>query len=503
MNILITGPTGSMGYFAVKEIVRRCRNINLRLFVLKNDKEKKIIKEFKIHQNVEIFYGDLTNYEDVLSSLKEINIVIHMAAFISPEADYYPELTMKINYGSMKNFVQAIHKLNLQDSIKFVNIGTVAMTGDRLPPIHWGRVGDPIKPSIYDYYAVSKVAAERLLIDSGIKNFVSLRQTGILGKKMAEIDDGIMLHNCLNNVLEYVSDKDSGIMIGNLCKYQANNTLDYKFWGHIYNIGGGESCRIDAFSMYEKIYGSLGFKDLSYIFDPRIIATSNFHGQYYLDSNTLNEYLNFNNDSFDYFINIFNRQIGFKRHLIKFLCKLPRGQKFVGSMLKQKFLKLGRSKNGTVRFIEDNDIDKIKVFFKGLEQWEKIPENINDFKRFKDWDTVIKLDHGYDEEKDKSLLDIDDIKKAAIFRGGKCLNDEMIQGDWVSLLKFECAFSHQFNASPRLILEGGHWCPECERKSWNYSERAKVDPFFAQVWDVLHKGEEPIKVDKMVSEKDV
>ena len=35
----------------------------------------------------------------------------------------------------------------------------VAETGDRMPPVHWGRVGDPIKPSMFDYYAVSKVAA--------------------------------------------------------------------------------------------------------------------------------------------------------------------------------------------------------------------------------------------------------------------------------------------------------------------------------------------------------
>ena len=45
--------------------------------------------------------------------------------------------------------------------------------------------------------------------------------------------------------------------------------------------------------------------------------------------------------------------------------------------------------------------------------------------------------------------------------------------DWRQKLKFKCAFGHGFEASPRLILEGGHWCPECEMKSWNYGERAK------------------------------
>lgn len=77
--------------------------------------------------------------------------------------------------------------------------------GDRMPPVHWGRVGDPIKPSMFDYYAVSKVVAERLVIESSLKYWVSLRQTGIIGRAMAEIEDAIMFHNCFDNVLEYCS----------------------------------------------------------------------------------------------------------------------------------------------------------------------------------------------------------------------------------------------------------------------------------------------------------
>lgn len=68
-----------------------------------------------------------------------------------------------------------------------------------MPSIHWGRVGDPSKPSMFDYYAVSKVA-ERLVIESRLKYWVSLRQTGIIGKATSEIEDVIMFHNCFDNV---------------------------------------------------------------------------------------------------------------------------------------------------------------------------------------------------------------------------------------------------------------------------------------------------------------
>ena len=122
--------------------------------------------------------GDLLCYEDVCKCVRDADLVLHIAAFVSPAADYYPEKAMKNNYGSTKNIIEVIRNLGRADVCRFVYIGTVAETGDRMPPIHWGRVGDPVKPSMFDYYAVSKVAAERYVIESGLKYWVSLRQTG-------------------------------------------------------------------------------------------------------------------------------------------------------------------------------------------------------------------------------------------------------------------------------------------------------------------------------------
>ena len=96
------------------------------------------------------------------------------------------------------------------------------------------------------------------------------------------------------------------------------------------------------------------------------------------------------------------------------------------------------------------------------------------------------------------------MQTAAEFRGGKCLSETMEKGDWTGKLRFQCAFGHTFEASPRLVLEGGHWCPQCERESWNYAARAKVDPFFAQVWNPMLTAVEPAReYPKTVSELDV
>ena len=116
---------------------------------------------------------------------------------------------------------------------------------------------------------------------------------------------------------------------------------------------------------------------------------------------------------------------------------------------------------------------------------------------------MIHLHHGYDETKPEEELNLDDMKKAAKFRCGSCDSETMKKGDWSTPLKFTCQFGHHFKGSPRLILEGRHWCDECERKSWNYGVRAKKDQFFAQVWNPLHEEGELREYPKDVSELDV
>jgi len=503
-RVLLTGASGTMGFGAMQELLKDSDKQDIVVLIRPSKKNIEMFEPLKNTEGLIIHWGDLTNYDDVCKCIESVDIILHVAAFVSPAADYYPKQAMKINYGAAVNLVRAIEEQNRKDDIKFVNIGTVAETGDRMPPIHWGRIGDPLKPSVYDYYAVSKIAAERHIIEAGVKNWVSLRQTGIIGPKMSEIDDAIMFHNCFDNVLEYVSDRDSALLLKNLCSMNLSGELSDNFWGHLYNIGGGEGCRVSAYQMYEMLFGMIGISDLqSALLDAKYYATRNFHGHYYLDSDKLNDILHFRHDTMQYYYDEYIKGLGFTAVIAKLITKLPGGQKMMGSVMKKRFEKVARTEHGTINFIENNMEDKIAAYWGSRKAMEEIPE-LNKFKHFTDWDKVIYIDHGYDESKPESELSIDDIKGAAQFRGGKCLSEKMQKGDWTTKLQFKCAFGHEFEASPRLVLEGGHWCPVCERKSWNYYERAKVDPFFAQVWNPLHeKGEEAREYKKLITELDV
>lgn len=235
---MITGAAGNMGNETLKLLINDLGKCELILFDLDHPNSRQNLKAYEGIQGVKVVYGDLLDRDLVYECVKEADIVLHIAAFVSPAADEFPERAMRINYGSTRNIIDAIKQSGRAGITRLVSIGTVAQTGDRMPPIHWGRVGDPLKPSVYDYYAVSKIAAERMVIESGLSYWVSLRQTGIMGPKMSKIQDPIMFHNCLDNVLEYVSDRDSGRLMRNLCIQDIDGELDQGFWQHIYNIGG-------------------------------------------------------------------------------------------------------------------------------------------------------------------------------------------------------------------------------------------------------------------------
>ena len=118
------------------------------------------------------------------------------------------------------------------------------------------------------------------------------------------------------------------------------------------------------------------------------------------------------------------------------------------------------------------------------------------------------LDHGYDEQKPKALFTIEDMQKAAAFRGGKCLTTTLdIQHStldkpdtiWDTPLEWQCAEGHTFTATPRLVLLGGHWCEECmpypykdepNARPWQWDKVARKNPFFAQLWAPLHDENE-------------
>ena len=215
-TVFITGGTGNMGWAAVQEMLKKPSEINIKMLARKSPKNEEKLKGLMAKPNVKVVWGDLCDYDAILEGVTGADYVLHIGGMVSPTADWKPYRTQKTNIGAAQNICKAVLAQPNADDIKVCYIGTVAETGDRNYPIHWGRCGDPLKISIYDHYAVSKAVAERTFVESGVKNWVVMRQSGILYPNILKNMDPIMFHVPINGVLEWCTVEDSGRLMCNL-----------------------------------------------------------------------------------------------------------------------------------------------------------------------------------------------------------------------------------------------------------------------------------------------
>ncbi len=440
------------------------------------------------------------NYDDVLRCVSGADVVLHVGGMVSPQADYRPSQTRKTNLGAAENIKKAVLAQGDKQP-KVVYIGSVAQMGDRREPLHWGRTGDPISVSPYDHYGITKALAERVLTDGGIRKWVSLRQSGILYPAILNNYDPIMFHVPIRGVLEWATVEDSGRLLERVCRPDVPD----EFWNRYYNIGSGEQYRITNYEFECLLLEAIGCPRPEKIFETKWFTTRNFHGMWYLDSDVLEQYLHFreNIPVKEYFEKMSRSKT--LPTAIKF-AKATKAAKLVPHIVKLAMLSMANKKvHGTQTWIKEYDRSeaaqkRVAAYYGSVEAYKKI----SDWKHIdlsRPSDKAVSLDHGYDEKKPMQEFTLEDMQKAAEFRGGKCLSAKMTKGDWDSKLKWQCACEHRFYASPRLILLGGHWCPDCfpypysdepkeKQHPWHPDAEARRNPFFAQLWAPLHDKDE-------------
>lgn len=467
-RVFLTGGTGNWGRCVLREFADRADRIEVTALVLDTPAERARISEFAGMPNLRVVFGDVTSYPTVASCLAGADYVLHVAALVSPQADDDPPLTQKINIGSAANIIRAVQAQPDPAAIGVVMIGSVAETGDRNPPRHWGRVGDPLQVSRYDEYGQTKVVAERALIESGLPRWAWLRQTGIFHPGILSIRDAIMTHSPFAGVMEWVSAEDSARLLANICE----DGVPDDFWGRVYNIGGGEDWRLTNWELQTRMTAALGVTDVRRWYSRNWFATRNFHGHWYTDSDDLEALVPFRHDTFD-------------QALARAVKSAPRSVRVAGNVpafvVKNMVIRpLTRQPRGTMAWIRDNDETRIEAHFGSRQVWEAIG----------DWSTFIppapsrtplRLDHGYDESVSADGWDRALLAGAAEFRGGRLLSRAVTTGDQTTPLHWRCGQRHEFTGSPRLILAAGHWCPDCVKDPVGYREQARYNHFLAQV----------------------
>ena len=467
-KVFLTGATGLMGWQGLQELLKYPDKY--RVVVLARKSDKNVKKLAPISGKIDVVWGDLLNYDDVLRGVSGADYVLHLGGLVSPAADYYPEKTLHVNVNAAKNVVNAVLAQDKPENVKVVYIGSVAQTSDRQAPAHWGRIGDPVSPSQFDYYGVSKIVAERIFADSGLPKWVSLRQSGVLYPKIVKNFDPIMFHVPLKGCLEWTTIEDSGRLLEHLCRDEVPDS----FWNHFYNISSGPQYRMTNYEFERRLLDAAYCPPPEKIFNTNWFVLKNFHGHYFLDSDKLDEILHFREYlSLDEY---------FKRlkHSLPWYFKLA---KIVPpSIIKAVLGRLANKEDkGTQYWIKHNMEKEIRTYYGSVDRYKAIPDwDEFDLSELPSADESVHVSHGYDESKPLSELSLPELRSAAKFRGGTLVS-ESYSGNPEEKLLWRCHRGHQFEATVKLVLEGGHWCPECITPEYDADDLAEHSEFFAQI----------------------
>jgi nucleoside-diphosphate-sugar epimerase len=489
--VLLTGASGSMGFETFKLLWEKRDHYDIVLLLRPSKKNRKKFRGYGRQAGMEpkrgqsretvvcngfkIVWGDVLNREDVVEACLGIDWCLHPMALISPEADRHPEMAHQVNAQGTQFLVEAIEAED-PEHIRLVNVGTIAEYGDRRPPVQMARTGDPVIPSVYDHYAISKVKGELAVMQSRIRHRVSLRQTFIMIPDLFSLMDPIMFHQPINSFIESITARDSGRLMANCLEIKD----DSDFWGGYFNISGGPDCRTTFLEFLDKIYSLLGIR-LKKVMERKWFALKNFHMHFNEDSNRLNDYLHHwegGQTLEDYYKEVWKEFPWYLKATAWYAKYLPPFREFVEAMTRIQLKKLAHKKDGTLGWVNRKNIGRINAFYGSIDAYNNIPGWDEAMPSLDHAQPYTRLDHGYDETREE--LELKDLQQAALFRGGELISKEW-SGNMNQPLSWICCQKHPFKMTPHAVLKGGHWCLECISAPWNHHLVVDKNPFAAQV----------------------
>jgi nucleoside-diphosphate-sugar epimerase len=289
-RVLLTGASGTVGREVLKQLCELPEYFEITVFDRRSKDSISFFKKFV--DRIILIYGDLSNKSDICQACSDQDVVIHLAAVIPPLADKDPHLAQMVNITGTRNLIECIEELS--PKAFFLYSSSISVYGDRNKD-PWISTTDPLNPSDRDVYALTKIEAEKLVMNSRL-SWSIFRLTAIMGTNNHK-PSALMFHMPLDTPMEIATPCDTGRAFVKALDHP--DVLNR----NIYNLSGGEKCRItysDFLSRSFEIFG-LG----SFDFQKNTFAGKNFHCGYYKDGDLLNEILNFRQDSIeDYFITL-------------------------------------------------------------------------------------------------------------------------------------------------------------------------------------------------------
>lgn len=303
MRVLVTGGLGNVGAACVTRLLEqghRVRCLDLKTRVCQRNAGR-------FGDRIEPVWGDLCCPDEVLAAVQDQDVVVHLAFILPPASEDHPEWACDVNVGGTRNLLHAMKSVSAPPKIIFASSFSVFGQTQHKPPPR--TVSEPVQPM--DNYNRHKVECEALVRKSGL-DWVILRLAVVpplalsgFNPKMFDIPPGARV--------EFLHPDDAGLAF-------ANAAGSDEVWGKILLIGGGADSQIYYRDFVGRMMESMGVGRLP----DRAFASSASAYTDWLDTAESQKILQYQQHSFEDFVQQVAASLGYRRYLIHLFAPLVR-----------------------------------------------------------------------------------------------------------------------------------------------------------------------------------
>lgn len=157
MKVLLTGGSGYLGSLLTRKLLKK--NYHVRVldnFLFGKNSLEKVIK----NKNLELVEGDVRDLTIVSKSLKNIDVVVHLASIVGTQSsELDPKTSIEINYMATRNIAELCKLYKIR---QFVFASTCSVYGAQPDKI----ISENSEVNPLDSYGQSKFQSERAILQS-------------------------------------------------------------------------------------------------------------------------------------------------------------------------------------------------------------------------------------------------------------------------------------------------------------------------------------------------
>ncbi len=311
MNILVTGAFGGIGV----EVLRSgyAKGHHMSAFDLDNKTNRKKAAGLRKHVR-NTFWGDLRNQQDVRQAVQNQDAVIHLGAIVTPFSEHNPMLSDAVNIGGTQNLIHAIEQLTPAPGLVFTSsMSIMGADKNRKPPL---KVNDPTFVS--SNYTRQKIECESLLKQTDIP-WVITRLGAVINTELSigggslNLILGEVFSMSLDNRIEGIWNIDAATALISAAEKLAARNAEVNH--QTFFLGGGQRLgwQLTVRELYKGVFGAIGFG----LPAESAFGTNPYYADW-LDTEKSQELLQYQNHSFEEFLQATKKKLGIKHYVMRF-----------------------------------------------------------------------------------------------------------------------------------------------------------------------------------------